>query len=84
MEREIHNLKDTICTLRPPMREGTQREDVLRIEVRRGFLLADALKEGRKNRFDPLKLLKVSTFLLQTSTKQQLHVQLFLFICVFA
>ncbi len=43
--------------LHPPA--NPQREDILCIEVRRDFVLTDALKEGHKRKFDPLKLLKV-------------------------
>ena len=36
--------------------------DVLRceIDVRRSFVVEDAIREGRKQRFDPTKLIKVS------------------------
>ena len=35
-------------------------EDVLEIDVRRNFILQDALREGRKKKFSTHKLLKVN------------------------
>ena len=33
--------------------------DVVEIDVRRKFLLQDSLREGRKKKFSPMKLIKV-------------------------
>lgn len=38
-------------------------EDCLSIEVRRDYIINDALREGRKKKFDPWKNLKVSTLM---------------------
>lgn len=48
----------------PSTDEGWMDAEVTEIDVRRDFVLVDALKEGRKKRFDPRKLLKVSSHIL--------------------
>jgi len=56
---EVRCLRDIICTLQPPGSVSTQR-----IELHRDFVLSDALREERKAKFDPLRLLKVHTVFL--------------------
>lgn len=57
---EIHTLSDIITALNGPASVDPQPEDMLCIEIRRDFVLTDALREGRKRKFDPLKALRVS------------------------
>ena len=44
----------------PASEEEWINSDRTEIDIRRTHVLADALKEGHKRRFDPNKLLKVS------------------------
>ena len=51
----IHSTKDAIHLVR----NGLPTDDVVEIDVRRKFVLQDALREGRKKKFSPKKLIKV-------------------------
>ena len=66
--REPCRILDCVAKLRakinftmPATEEDWINLDRTEIDVRRSHILADALKEGRKRRFDPTKLLKIIT-----------------------
>ena len=48
------NLIDAITTMKKQI-----NDDYLRIEIRRQYVLADALREARKKKFNPCKNIKV-------------------------
>ena len=41
------------------LQKNIDYDSSLRIEVRRNFVLSDALREARKNKFNPKKFIKV-------------------------
>ena len=56
----IAKLRAQINFTMPATDEDWIEADRAEIDVRRDYVLLDALKEGRKKRFSPEKLLKVS------------------------
>ena len=44
--------------------KNIKHNSILHIEVRRDFVLCDALKEARKDKFDPKKFIKVINYFL--------------------
>ena len=60
--RAIENIEDIIALLRHENSVNLETdENVLHIDVRRDCLISDAIREGQKSKFDPWKVLKVST-----------------------
>ena len=69
------------------LRKNVDEDDTMRIEVRREFLLKDALREAHKKKFSPCRNMKVIVIVMLISTKlAESSVVLFclnVFSCVF-
>ena len=64
-DRVIENFQDIIGLLRRENDVNLETDgSVLHIDVRRDFLLPDAIREGQKSKFDPQKVLRVRKILL--------------------